>query len=93
MRGSGLYVGNSDPSNSFLRAYSPTPDPALCPPPRKAPEIEAQYAISVGRAKRRWGQQINAHYFTADAGTTTYWVQYASAPNASEKPKTGRNRA
>jgi hypothetical protein len=77
--GSGLYVGNSDPLTPFLRAYSPTPDPTLCPPPRVAPEIKAQYAISVRRSEATVGASINAHYFTADAGTTTYKVQYGSA--------------
>jgi len=77
--GLGIYVANTVQSNSFVRAYGPTPDPTSCEPPRVAPEITAQYAISVATKEATLGAQINANYFTGDAGTTLYYLQYGTA--------------
>lgn len=70
MEGTAVYVTNTSPS--FLRAYSPTPDPALCPPPNRPPLIVEQYAVSVGIGEATVGAAINPR-FRSDA---TYYVEY-----------------
>ena len=61
-----------------LLAYG-FPDPAICPPPPAPPEINAQFATTVGSEDAVLKAEINAHYFTANAGTTTYYLQWATA--------------
>jgi DNA-binding beta-propeller fold protein YncE len=65
--------------NSALHAYSPTPDPALCPPPQVPPSIDSQFAAAVDAASATLKAGINPHYFTENVGTTTYFVQYGTA--------------
>jgi hypothetical protein len=77
--GLGIYASNAMEKNSFVRAYGPIPDPALCEPPKVAPEIAAQYAISAGTTEATLGAEINAHYFTGAAGSTRYRLQYGTA--------------
>ncbi len=77
--GSDLYVtniGNSfDGIEDFLRAYGPPPDKAvLCPPPKAAPEIEAQYAVSVDSDGAQLRATINPRFWP----DTTYVVQHGT---------------
>ena len=69
-----LYLAS--PSDSFVRAYGPAPDDEeACPPPPKAPEIDAQYALSVGTQTASVGAEINPK----GAGDVTFSARYATA--------------
>jgi len=68
-----IYLANVSPS--FARAYGPPPSNLeLCPKPPKAPDILAEYALSVGATTATVRASINPHFF-AD---TRYYVQYAT---------------
>ncbi len=64
---------------SLLRAYAVPahayPDPELCPQPQLAPEIESQYAASVGTDSASVEARINPHFWT-DA---SYYLEYGTA--------------
>ena len=77
--GADVYVANAENSNSFVQAYGPPPDDPECPPPPSPPSIDAQWAASVGSAEATLRAQINPHYWSGSTGTTTYYVQYATA--------------
>jgi hypothetical protein len=74
--GADIYVANSIQENSFVRAFGPHPDDPGCPPPPRAPTIEAQYAVSADTDRALLRAQINPHFW-AD---TRYYVQYGTAP-------------
>lgn len=76
-----VYVANSVPGNSFVRAYGPhpdfelPPDSGLCPPPTdEAPAIEAQHALTVSADSATVRAEINP-LFWPDAH---YYVQYGT---------------
>ncbi len=77
--GSDLYASNQGNSfygiEDFLRAYGPPPDKAiLCPPPKAAPEIEAQFAVAVDSDGAQLRAAINPRFWP-DA---TYFVQFGT---------------
>ncbi|HEY4563285.1 MAG TPA: hypothetical protein VIJ36_09910, partial [Thermoanaerobaculia bacterium] len=77
-----LYVGARREfklPQDFVQAYGPTPDPAKCAPPQVPPSIDGQFAAAVGTGSATVRAQINPHYFTPPVGTTTYFVEYATA--------------
>jgi DNA-binding beta-propeller fold protein YncE len=61
--------------NPFLRAYGHPPDPAVCPPPPLPPDIDDQYAVSVGADNAVLRAQINPHFWV----DTTYYVEYGTS--------------
>ena len=72
--GEDLYVANTT-ENAFVRAYGPPPDNTeLCPQPKVPPDIDAQYAITVGASDATLGADINPRFWP-DA---TYFVQYGT---------------
>jgi DNA-binding beta-propeller fold protein YncE len=80
VEGVSVYVSNASTadllgSNSFLRAYGHTPDPAVCPPPPLPPDIDDQYAVSVGADNAVLQAQINPHFWV----DTTYYVEYGTS--------------
>lgn len=68
-----LYVANSSSKPSFLRAYGTAPKGCEAPPP-KAPQITAQYAVSVGTDSALVRAQINPHFIEG----TAYYVEYGT---------------
>lgn len=74
IEGVDLYVTNFDGSDSYVRAYGPPPNPALCPPPEVPPSIEAQYATSVQGKGATLKAEISPEFWP-DA---TYYVQYGT---------------
>ncbi len=75
-QGIDLYVSNLEFLNSFVRAYGPQPDLAGCPPPLRAPDIDAQYAASVDADGALLRAAINPHFWSGTLGVTSYYVQY-----------------
>jgi NHL repeat len=73
--GVSVYVSNGEEKNSFVKAYGQHPDPGLCPPPKVAPSIDAQFATQVGSEDAIVHAQINSHFWL----DTTYYVQYGTA--------------
>lgn len=72
----GIAIYHSNNSPSFLRAYSPAPDPACVgDPPARAPEIVGQFAQGVTTEEATLRARINP-YFWED---TRYYVQYGTA--------------
>ena len=69
-----LHVVQFGAGKAYVRAYGPTPDPTLCPPPPVAPQITAQYAVSVTAEGALVKAQINPRFW-AD---TTYYVEYGT---------------
>src|SRR6476619_1406535 len=68
-----IYLTNISPN--FARAYGPPPSKLeLCPKPLKAPDILAEYALSVSATTAIVRASINPHFY-AD---TTYYVQYGA---------------
>ncbi|HWM62729.1 MAG TPA: hypothetical protein VNP96_01915 [Solirubrobacterales bacterium] len=73
--GIAVYASNGDFSNSFIRAYSPIPDPDIAgPPPSVAPTIADPHATSVEITEATLAAEINPNFW-AD---TEYRVQYAT---------------
>jgi DNA-binding beta-propeller fold protein YncE len=69
-----LYVSFFKPSGaSYISAYGPSPF-AFEDPPKRPPEIRAQYATSVGGEEATLKAQINPHFWP-DA---TYYLQYGT---------------
>ncbi len=73
--GVSVYVSNAVLIDSFVKAYGARPDPAVCPPPVKPPDITAQYAASVGSDSAVLRAQINPHFWE----DTAYYVEYGTA--------------
>jgi len=67
-----VYVTNTTPA--FLRAYTPVPDPDLCPRPLRPPLIENQFATSVGTGEATVGADVNPRFWE----DTTYYVEYGT---------------
>jgi NHL repeat len=65
-------VDSSFLSTSYVRAYGPAP--VKWTPPKHAPEIKSQYAVSVGADGAALGAQINPRFW-AD---TSYYVEYGT---------------
>jgi hypothetical protein len=76
--GADVYATYSATVESTLRAYGPTPDPSQCAPPRRAPSIADQYAVSAGTSSAVVRASINAHFWP----DTSYEVEYGTAPCA-----------
>jgi len=78
IEGADLYVSyfraSSSISNSLLRAYGPHPDPTLCPPPERAPEIADQYASAVSTDSATVKAKISSNFWP----TTTYYVEWGT---------------
>ncbi len=76
--GVSIYASNSpNPTTGyFVKAYGPRPDPNVCPPPLHPPDVDAQYATSVGSDNATLGAQINPHFWP----DTRYYVEYGTAP-------------
>ncbi len=72
--GEDLYASFSGGGESFLRAHGPPPDPGVCPPPTVPPEIEDQYASSVGTDNALLGAKISPQFWP-DAH---YYVEYGT---------------
>jgi hypothetical protein len=73
-----VYVTNfqGDASNplSYLNAYGPPPNPALCPPPKVPPAIGAQFSTSTDSSGAILKAQISPNFW-AD---TTFYVEYGT---------------
>jgi hypothetical protein len=83
----GLYVAVRNApqaSRNYVQAFGPNPDPSKCEPPDVPPEIDGQFAASVGTISASLKAEINTHYFTSTLGTTTYYVQWATAQCVAE---------
>ncbi len=78
-KGAGLYVSNSVNVESFfqplVRAFGIPDRTDVCTPPSVAPDVTAEYAISVGSNETSVGAQINPHFWP----DTTYHVEYGTA--------------
>jgi DNA-binding beta-propeller fold protein YncE len=74
--GADVYATYAAAQESTLRAYGPTPDPSQCAPPRRAPLIADQYAVSADTSSAVVRASINAHFW-ADA---SYEVEYGTEP-------------
>lgn len=59
---------------SFIRAYGPAPDPAICPPPPVAPTVDDTYAISVDTNAATVQAKINPRFWR----DTSYYVEYGT---------------
>jgi hypothetical protein len=73
-----VYVSNhmsSEDRGAFIRVFGPAPV-SLEPPPRRAPEIKAQYATSVESGSAEVGAKINPRFWS-DA---TFQVEYGTSP-------------
>ena len=75
-QGVDLYVANLTQTNSFVRAYGPQPDAAVCPPPLRAPDIDAEYAVAADPGGASLRAAINPHFWSGSLGVTNYYVQY-----------------
>jgi hypothetical protein len=78
----GLYVAMRDEikePHDWVQAYGPRPDPALCPPPDFAPDIDEEFVSAVDTDSATVLAEINPHYFTPPVGETTYYVQWGNA--------------
>ena len=74
-----LYVANVIPGvATFIAAYGPPPVAFEAPPPAP-PEITSQYAATVTDTEATLRAEINPHFFSGGLGTTTYYLQYATA--------------
>jgi NHL repeat len=73
--GASVYVSNANFTDSFVRAYADFPDPVACPPPIVPPDINAQYAASVGTDNAVLRAEINPHFWV----DTTYYLEYGTA--------------
>jgi hypothetical protein len=69
---------DSGSGDSFFRVFGQTPDPVLCPPPRRPPAIDEQYPSVVETGEATLKASINPHFWSGVVGTTTYYVQYAT---------------
>lgn len=70
-----VYVGSFNfPDKSYIRAYGPTPDPTICPPPPVPPTIDSQYAVSVDADGATVRAEINPRFW----GDATYYVEYGT---------------
>lgn len=69
-----VYVANSTPTNSFIRAYGPLPF-AFGDPPAVSPTVVSQFAVSVETTSAVVKAEINPHFFP-----TTYYVEYGTSP-------------
>jgi hypothetical protein len=67
-----VYVANSRPGTSYVRAYGPLPE--FEPPPDNPPQIEEQYVTSVGSAGATVEAVIRPNFWSTD-----YYVQYGTA--------------
>lgn len=70
------FTAATTPPQSFLRFFGDHPDPSLCPPPARAPEVKAQYAVSASAGEAELGAQINP-LFWDDA---SFKVEYGTEP-------------
>lgn len=66
------YYSEFSGAPSLLRAYGPSPDPTICPPPEVPPTITGQFASSVGTDQAVLQAEINSHFWPG----TTYLVEY-----------------
>ena len=73
-----LYLSGRAEGEGYLHAYGPPPLPLESPPPAP-PAIEGQFAASVYLDGAEVRAKINPRFFSGALGTTTYYVQYASA--------------
>jgi DNA-binding beta-propeller fold protein YncE len=73
-----LYVAHANDilGKGYLNAFGPPPDPSVCPPPKAAPEIEDQYAVSVESDGALVRAAINPRFW----GDTSYSMEYGTAP-------------
>jgi hypothetical protein len=74
IEGEDLYSAGLIDGGSFIRAYGPPPDPAICPPPSVPPTIADQFATSVDPNGATVRAKINPHFWP----DTTYYVQYGT---------------
>jgi hypothetical protein len=76
--GADIYATYRAIVESTLRAYGPPPNPSQCAPPRRAPSIADQYAVSADTSSAVLRASINAHFWP----DTSYEVEYGTAPCA-----------
>lgn len=70
-KGPDIYVASL---NEGVRAFGPTPDPTICPPPRRQPDIDNQAAVTVGTVDAVVRAQINPHFWP----DTSYFVEFGT---------------
>jgi|GEM_PF-566249 len=66
----------TNPPLAYIKLFSPPPDATICPPPKVAPAIAAQYASAVGREEATLRAQINPNFWP----DTHYHLEYGTAP-------------
>jgi DNA-binding beta-propeller fold protein YncE len=73
---SDLYVStfHSEPSESYIQAFGPPPDPDLCPPPLAAPTVADQYGVSAGTDAATVKADINPHFWP----DVSYYLEYGT---------------
>ncbi len=79
IEGADLYFANASNgqlggNGSFVRAYGPHPDPAVCEPPRVAPDVDAEYAASVNSRTAVLKAAIDPHFWEG----ATYYLEYGT---------------
>ncbi|MGA8365326.1 MAG: hypothetical protein WB709_12525 [Solirubrobacteraceae bacterium] len=71
---SDVYIAHSGGTEGYVLAYGPAPDPAICPQPKRAPEIGAQYAVAANAD----GALLRAKINPRSASDVTYYVEYGT---------------
>ena len=69
-----LFVSVGGSVKSHIGAYGPPPNSEVCPPPKVAPGIGAQYAVSVASDGATVRAKINPHFWF----DTSYHVEYGA---------------
>lgn len=59
----------------YVLAYEPHPDPTICPPPARPPDIKSQFAVSADTTSAVVKSQINPRFW----GDTRFYVEYGTA--------------
>ncbi len=72
--GTDFYVSNSIVDQAFIRFLGSPPDPTVCPPPKVAPTVEDQFAISADTGAATVKAEINPNFWP----DTTYYVEYGT---------------
>lgn len=75
-QGADVYVGShyQNEGETYVSAYGPAPDPAICPPPAVPPTIDEQFATAVTSDGATLKAKINPHFWP----DTTYYVEYGT---------------
>jgi DNA-binding beta-propeller fold protein YncE len=70
------YYPSSAGETGQLEAFGPQPDPSVCEPPARAPQITEQFASAVSEESAALAARINSRFWS----TTSYYVEYGTRP-------------